>query len=116
MNINDIAEKAYNNADRLGKLGDRTDIEKLKDLQSEYMEAFKALNNKNHERFDLFDGMIRVGGDFVEAFEGCIKDSYEDELTDCLFVILTLMKDNEMDIGKHIEAKMKYNELRDDHK
>lgn len=116
MNIDTMAKNAYSNAVRLGKIGNRSPIEKLKDLQSEYMEAFKALNGDDHARMDLFEGMISVGGDFKESFISCVKDTYEDELIDCLKVILTLMEDCGMDKEKHWECKTIYNELREDHK
>lgn len=113
MNIKDIAEKAYDNAVRLGKIGDRTDIEKLKDLQSEYMEAFKALNNGNYAREEyLLQFPVVLDKNKKRFFEANVHNTYEDELTDCLFVVLTLMKDKKMDIELHINSKMIYNALR----
>jgi len=113
MNLLEIANKAHSNAQRLGKLDShRTDIEKLKDVQGEYMEAIKALNESNHANWTAFVTMIDEYG-FEKAFEECIKDTYEQELTDMLFVILTLMKDNDMDIMAHINMGLEYNKLRE---
>lgn len=117
MNINDIAERAYNNAIRLGKIGTRSTVDKLGDIHSEYLEALKALNCRDFCDIEILEITINKYPDlFKESFKVNIHNTYEDELTDLLFVVLTLMKDKKMNIKKHIEFKMKYNELRDDHK
>lgn len=114
MNLLEIANKAHSNAKRLGKLGNnRNAIEKLKDVQSEYMEALKALNEGNHVDFEAFKNSLTSNDDFPYAFELAVKDTYEQELTDMLFVILTLMKDNDMDITAHVNMGLEYNRLRE---
>ena len=116
MTIKEIGKQAYKNAVRLGKIGNRTDLEKLKDIQSEYIEAFVALNNGNHADWEAFNNSMSNDNDFKFAFELAIKDTYEDELTDLLKVVLTLMEDCGMDKEKHFKYKNRYNQLRDDHK
>ena len=113
LNLLEIANKAHSNAKRLGKLGNnRNAIEKLKDVQGEYMEALKALNDGNHVDWERFNDMMdRIG--FSAAFTHCVKDTYEQELTDMFMVILTLMKDNEMDIVAHVNMGNEYNSLRE---
>lgn len=116
-NINEIADRAHQNAVRLGKIGTRSRVDKLGDVHSEYLEALKALNNKDHARMDLFEGSIKQFPDmFKSSFEANIKDTYQDELTDLLSVVLTLMEDCGMDKEKHFTYKQRYNELREDHK
>ncbi len=117
MNINEIADRAYNNAVRLGKIGKRSITEKLSDINSEYLEALKAISGKDYARMDLFEKSIELFPEmFKESFEAHIKDTYEDELTDLLSVVLTLMEDCEMNKEKHFKYKQKYNDSRDDHK
>lgn len=113
LSILEIANKAYSNAQRLGKVGNnRNAIEKLKDLQGEYMEALMALNDGNHADMPYFYEIMN-DNDFSYAFCETLKDTYEQELTDMLFVILTLMKDCGMDIMFHVGAGLDYNKLRD---
>ena len=50
---------------------------------------------------------------FNDFFEICVKSSVEDELADALIRILDICGYNEIDIEKHVELKMKYNENRE---
>lgn len=115
MNLLEIADRAHSHAQKAGFLdSDRTSLEKLKDVQKEYMEALTALNNNHHVDWERFHNAMEKYG-FPEVFKVTVKDTYEDELTDMLIVILCLMKDCKMDIQAHINMKMKYNNIREDH-
>lgn len=50
---------------------------------------------------------------FVNAFEGAIKDTFEDEIADAVIRIFDLCKKMGIDIIKHIKYKMEYNKTRD---
>ena len=49
----------------------------------------------------------------VRSFQCLIKDTFEDELADTIIRILDLCGAKGIDIEKHIELKMKYNETRE---
>ena len=49
---------------------------------------------------------------FKEAFEDYIKDSVEDELADVVIRVLDYCGAMDIDIEKHIEAKLRYNKMR----
>jgi NTP pyrophosphatase (non-canonical NTP hydrolase) len=48
-----------------------------------------------------------------EAFEHCIKDSFEDEIADAVIRLLDLAAGLNINLDKHIEAKLAYNRSRD---
>ena len=48
-----------------------------------------------------------------QTFEHHVKDTFEDELADAVIRILDLCGAKGIDIEKHIELKMKYNETRE---
>ena len=48
-----------------------------------------------------------------EAFEHCIKDSFEDEITDAVIRLFDLAAGLNINLDKHIEAKLAYNRSRD---
>lgn len=49
----------------------------------------------------------------VRSFQCLIKDTFEDELADTIIRILDLCGAKGIDIEKHIELKMKYNQTRE---
>lgn len=49
---------------------------------------------------------------FKDLFEKLIKDSQGDELADIVIVCLAASKKLNINLQKHIEAKLKYNEVR----
>jgi NTP pyrophosphatase (non-canonical NTP hydrolase) len=48
-----------------------------------------------------------------EAFEHCIKDSFEDEIADAVIRLLDLAAGLNINLEKHIEAKLDYNRTRE---
>jgi NTP pyrophosphatase (non-canonical NTP hydrolase) len=80
-------------ADRSGRLSDMTRFE---DLSSN---PVNPTSNPRHV--------------YVFNFDLCIKNTVEDELADTIIRILDLCGHMGIDIEKHIELKMKYNELRE---
>jgi NTP pyrophosphatase (non-canonical NTP hydrolase) len=47
-----------------------------------------------------------------EAFEHCIKDSFEDEIADAVIRLLDLAAGLNINLEQHIEAKLAYNRTR----
>lgn len=64
------------------------------------MEGYERLLQKHNMSFN------------TNAFEATIKDTFEDELADTIIRILDICGARDIDIKKHIELKMKYNETR----
>ncbi len=114
MNINYIAERSYKHAKQAGFIGDRNIDSMLMDIVDEVSEARHAFRNSKLPDWAGLKTFIKE--DYDIGFEGCIKDTFADEMIDLILIPLAIMKHYHIDIEKHIEFKMKYNELRDDHK
>lgn len=72
----------------------------------------KFANIEKFDTYQYFDGFnreTRFAGRFLE----CIKDSFEDELTDNLIMILDIMGAMKIDVEWHLQNKMKFNDTRD---
>jgi NTP pyrophosphatase (non-canonical NTP hydrolase) len=65
------------------------------------LEYFQAMNSVDYEK------------DFKEHFERSIKDTFEDEIADVFIRLGDMCGGLNIDIEKHIEAKMKYNKTRE---
>lgn len=70
---------------------------------SKYAEMYAGFLNENK----------RQEWSFVTAFEGHIKDTFEDEIADAIIRIFDLCQKIGIDIIKHIRYKMEYNKTRD---
>ena len=77
-------------------------------IQSEISEALEACRKNKYADFPAF----QAAGETKEAFEEYVKDSFEDELADALIRILELAAIRNVDMEKHVAAKMKYNDAR----
>jgi len=92
---------------------------------SEALEADRKDKYSKTERFEKYlknsrtiSGGVAMGGvtpecAWIAKFEECIKDTFEDEIADTIIRILDLCGYLNIDIEKHIELKMKYNETRE---
>lgn len=112
MKLNELAKEIHQNAKNKGFWDEEREMGTLLMLcVSELAEAMEA------DRLG-FDGYARLY-DFEndseqtnEDFEYLIKNSFEDELADTIIRILDICGAEGIDIEKHIELKMKYNESR----
>lgn len=95
---------------------------------SELAEAMEADRKDRFSKIDRFDKKLKTSRvifenkdiegltperSWIAIFEECIKDTFEDELADNIIRILDLCGARGIDIDKHIELKMKYNETRE---
>lgn len=88
-------------------------------IHSEASEALEADRKGNYYQGDInavlgnepYTGVH--DHQYFVSFEECgIKNSFEDELADIIIRVLDLAAYKNIDIDKHIEAKMRYNSLR----
>lgn len=117
--MKELIEKAHANSvkhgfyDRPYNLG-----EKLMLIVSELSEALEADRKGRHADLEGFNNpkqlTPRTNKDpFDDKFEIYIKDTFEDEIADVFIRLFDLCGSMpNMDIMKHIELKMKYNEGR----
>lgn len=80
---------------------------------SELAEAMEADRKDRYADLELIEKDKEDFIDFKWSFENSIKDTFEDELADTIIRILDLCGAKGIDIEKHIELKMKYNESRE---
>jgi NTP pyrophosphatase (non-canonical NTP hydrolase) len=132
---NEIHENAvkhgfYDVESEIGRLGidNRTAIkhaffaQKIALIHSELSEALDADRKNNPAKLNMFEllqsinqGNHTIGNDEFDklSFEEVVKDTVGDELADVIIRVLDLCGYLEIDIEKHVELKMKYNELRE---
>ena len=91
---------------------DNSDItQRLMLVHSEISEAFEAFRKDKYANIDAYKNHL-ITGTFKQSFGDWIKDTFEDEMADSIIRLLAMCAENNIDIEKHIQLKMKYNELR----
>jgi len=114
--LNELATTIHENAKAHGFYDDeKVNIpEKLMLIVSELGEAMEAYRNgKMNPNIKAFEFMrTQPLYTFDQAFRDFVKDYMEDELADVIICLLGLCGYMKIDIEKHIELKMKYNESR----
>jgi NTP pyrophosphatase (non-canonical NTP hydrolase) len=85
---------------------------------SEALEADRAkkkanMVSLNNAVFELQEENSYGDTEFATLFQTYIKDTVEDELADAIIRILSLCEYLDVNIEKHVELKMRYNELRE---
>lgn len=115
MNLNELAKKAHENAVNKGFYEKPLEIGTL--LMLVVSELGEALSADQHNRKPLIGwykkDLTIKGIDLVESYKMCIKDTFEDEISDAMIILLGICHHKEIDIEWHIEQKMKYNEGRE---
>jgi NTP pyrophosphatase (non-canonical NTP hydrolase) len=118
--LNELRDKVHENAKAHG-FYDSKEVnipEKLMLIVSELGEAMEAYRKGHHCKFKVdiqFDLMLKSNSssEWNYYFEhSTIKDSFEDELADTIIRLLDLCGYMDINIDKHIDLKMKYNESR----
>jgi len=124
--LNQLSRKFHLFQIRMG-FTDSNISQRLMLIVSEVSEAFEAfrkdrrafkefkLGNVLGEEKTLLSDLktFNTGKDYwMMLFEKHVKDSLEDEMADVIIRALGFCGENNIDIEKHIELKMKYNEMR----
>lgn len=129
--LNELRDKIHENAKQKGfykeeELSKKWNVNNIRSIQhaffaqkialihselSEALEADRKGKKANLEGLDF--ALNDLGKKFTDAFEYCVKDTIEDELSDVIIRVLDLCGWLEIDIEKHVEYKMEYNKLRE---
>ncbi|WP_319758472.1 hypothetical protein [uncultured Sphaerochaeta sp.] len=109
MTIKQLQDRAYGNALNHGFHKKNQNLgEMLCLIHSEISEALEADRNGRRANLEAYVS----NGKSKEAFLEHVKDSVEDELADAVIRIADLCGYLNIDLQKHIEAKMNYNKDR----
>jgi len=117
LNINSTAKEIMQNNINKGfvKPDEHRPIpEMLMLIVSELGEALDADRGKKWADLECFEISTLSGRDeeFKQAFELCIKSTFEDEIADAFIRILNVPTDLGFDLEKFVRLKMRYNSLR----
>ena len=112
-NLNEIAQVFHQSSVKKGFWDkDREKGTILMLVVSELAEALEA-DRKNKYADLLLGENIPVGDTFERCFKAHIKDTFEDEIADTFIRLFDLVGAYDIDIDKHIELKIKYNQTRE---
>ena len=114
MNLNKIAKEIHEANVKKGFYDKVPEIgTSLMLVTSELAEALESDRKERFAKLSLFQQLIDSGEyTFQNAFEGTIKDTFEDEIADAMIRLFDLSGHLGIDIDKHIELKLKYNSTR----
>lgn len=114
-NLNELAKQCHERAKAKGFWDKPIETGTLLMLiVSELAEALEADRKNKHADVKQFEyEMTRVPHDYEPAFKVYIKDTFEDEIADVFIRLLDFVGQRNIDIEKHIELKMQYNQTRD---
>jgi len=112
-NLNKLAKQFHKKAKAKGFWDEPKETGTLLMLMvSELSEALEADRKNRYAKLPFLTFDVNSGIDFKEAFEHNVKDSHEDEIADVFIRLMDYVGYKKIDIEKHIELKMKYNETR----
>jgi len=80
-------------------------------VHSEISEAFEAFHKDEYANLEAYKNHL-ITQSFETSFCEWIKDSFEDEIADAVIRLLAMCAENNIDIEKHIQLTMKYNQTR----
>lgn len=113
MKIEELVKEAHEDAKEKGFWDEERSFAQLAMLVvTEVAEAVEAHRRGHHA--DWYDLISLLEEGFVNtAFQLTIKNSVEDEIADCFIRLADLCGGLNIDIEKHIKAKMLYNKTRE---
>lgn len=112
--LNELSTQLHDFQVRAG-FTDSNITQRLMLVHSEISEAFEAHRKDKRCRVDDYvkGYQHQESAEQKKAgFELHVKDSMEDEIADAVIRLLAFCGENNIDIEKHIDLKMEYNELR----
>lgn len=114
--IASIIALSFENSDTKNKLqtalADMAITQKIALIHSELSEALEAHRQRRYgDRYTL-EELTEQCGFRTALFEKYVKDTVGDELADAVIRIFDLSSELHIDIEKHIQLKMKYNQTR----
>lgn len=111
--LNQSAQKIFQNNKAKGFWDNKRNVgELLMLVTSELGEAMEAHRKGRFAEFEQAETNVRLGGEWDANFKAHIKDTFEDEIADAVIRLLDLSAGLGIDLEKHINAKVRYNEGR----
>ncbi len=111
--LNKLSKQVYENNKAKGFWEeDRLNSTLLMLCVSELGEACEADRKGRFANMSAFQSDIANGSDFADSFKANVKDTFEDELSDCVIRILDMCGARGIDLESHIRYKLMYNETR----
>ena len=111
--INKLSSEIHRNALERGFYDEKRNLgEILCLIHSEVSEALEADRNDRYTFSDIGPILELKDAHFKTAFEDNVKNTFEDELADILIRVMDLAGYKQVDLEKHIVAKMRYNAQR----
>jgi NTP pyrophosphatase (non-canonical NTP hydrolase) len=117
--VNDLAAEIHNNAKEKGFFDKEKNIgEMLALIHSEVSEALEADRKDMYCDWSYGDPPVIQQEDiddfdFKQLFEQEVKNNFEDELADIMIRVMDLAAFKKINLEWHIQAKMRYNSLRE---
>ena len=116
-NLNQISKQFHKCSKNKGFWDEKREIGTLLMLivseLSEALEADRKTKHANLSAFEYREEDRKLPEDFICDFQELIKDTFEDEIADTFIRLFDLVGHLGIDIEKHIELKMKYNQSRE---
>lgn len=113
--INELAQKVHQNAKDKGFYEKEKNIgEMLSLIHAEVSEALEADRKDNYATGQqlAFPTANYDDAHFKRHYEAWIKGSFEEEMADIVIRVLDMCAFKKIDLERHIEAKIRYNTLR----
>lgn len=110
--LNELSKKIYEANKEKGFWDKERNVgELLMLVTSELGEAMEAHRKGKFANWKLYEAVDQTNRPNHDAFSfhNTIKDTFEDEIADAVIRLLDLSAGLNIDIEKHIEAKLKYN-------
>jgi len=114
--LNEFAQELHAKAQAKGFWDEKREIGTLLMLVvSELSEALEADRKNKHANMSAFNYREddKEEFHFESDFQDLIKDTFEDEIADTFIRLFDLVGHLEIDIERHIQLKMQYNQTRE---